>query len=161
VQTFEALKASDAAVVARFLQIRSVLHNRHLARIDRLVQERYVVEPTRRIHPTLMAHVRTGYVRPGEGELWPVVFLTPVDILLGLCVELSPERVSGLGTMINGPTRMRQRQWEEWWGWEKSLAALHPEFFEMALAQQEEVIVGWYSGCLEWLTGSGLLRQKP
>ncbi len=160
-QTSEALRVGDAAVVARYLHLRTVLHDRHLARVERLVEERYLVQPTRRVHPTLVAHVRTGFVRPGEGELWPVVFLTTVDLSLALAVELSAERVARLGTMINGPQRLRHRSWEDWWGWEKSAGALHPSFFEMPAVQQEEVIAAWYAEGLEWLAGSGLLRRKP
>src|SRR5690349_6577287 len=118
-QTSEALRASDAAVVARYLQLRTVLHDRHLARVERLVQERYLVQPSRHIHPTLVAHVRSGFARPGEGELWPVVFLTTVDVSIALCVDLTAERVASLGTMINGPQRLRHRGWENWWGWER------------------------------------------
>jgi hypothetical protein len=159
-QTSEALRASDAAVVARYLQLRSVIHDRHLARVERLIQERYLVQPSRRNHPTLVAHVRSGFVRPGEGELWPVVFLTTVDITFALCVDLSSERVASLGTMLNGPQRLRHRSWEDWWGWEKSLGAFEPGFFEMSAVGQEDVIAAWYAECLEWLAGSGLLRRK-
>src|ERR1700720_2787956 len=93
------LQPSDPAVVARYLQLRALLHDRHLARVERLILDRYVVQSTKRIHSTLPVHLRTGFVRPGEGELWPVVFMTTVDITLGLCVELSGDRVAGLGTM--------------------------------------------------------------
>src|SRR5438105_520523 len=120
-QTSEALRESDAAVVARYLQVRSVLNDRHLARVDRLIQERYLVQPSRRIPATLVAHVRGGFLRPGEGELWPVVFLTAVDVSVALCVQLSAERVAGLGTSLNGPQRLRHLHWEDWWGWEKPL----------------------------------------
>ena len=78
----ECLRVSDAAVVARFLQIRALVHDHPLERIERHVAQRYAVEPTRRIPPTLVSHVRAGFVRPGEGELWPVVFMTTVDISL-------------------------------------------------------------------------------
>jgi hypothetical protein len=159
-QTSEALRASDSAVVARYLQLRSAFHDRHLARVERLVQERYRVQPSRRVAPTLVAHVRSGFLRPGEGELWPVVFLTTVDISLALCVELSPERVAGLGTMLNGPQRLRHRHWEDWWGWERALGSLHPDFFDLPAAMQEDAIVGWYAECLEWLAGSGLLLRQ-
>jgi hypothetical protein len=156
----EALKASDAAVVARFLQVRAVFHDRHLARVERLIQERYLVQPSRRLHSTLIAHVRGGFVRPGEGELWPVVFLTVVDISLALCVELSEERVAGLGTMLNGPHRLRHRTWEDWWGWEKPLGTLHPDFFDWSVQQQEDAVVAWYQECLDWLANGGLLLHK-
>src|SRR5206468_444621 len=67
----DSIRASDAAVVARYLQLRTLLHDRHLARVERLILDRYVVQATKRVHPTLPVHVRTGFVRPGEGELWP------------------------------------------------------------------------------------------
>jgi hypothetical protein len=156
----EILKASDAVVVARFLQIRAVFHDRHLAHVERLIQERYLVQPTRRLHSTLVAHIRTGFVRPGEGDLWPVVFLTAVDISLALCVELSEERVANLGTMVNGPHRLRHRNWEDWWGWEKPLGALQADFFDLPVNLQEEAIVAWYQECLEWLASSGLLLHR-
>jgi hypothetical protein len=147
-------------VAARYLQLRSAFHDRHLARVERLILERYLVEPTKRIHPTLVAQVRSGFVRPGEGELWPVVFLSTVDITVALGVQLSPERVAGLGTTINGPQRLRHRNWEDWWGWERPLGGLHPQFFEMSAAQQEDVFVAWYAEGLEWLAGGGLMRRK-
>jgi hypothetical protein len=156
----DTLHASDAAVVARYLQLRSLLHDRHLARVERLVLERYQVEPTRRAHSTLVTHLRAGFERPGEGELWPVVFLTTVDISLALCVELSPERVAALGTTVNGPTRVRHRGWEDWWGWERPLGQVHPDFYRLTPEQQEEAIAAWYAEGLEWLAGNGLLRRK-
>jgi hypothetical protein len=157
----EALRPGDDAVVARYLQLRTAIHDRHLARVERVVLERYLVQPTKRIHPTLVAHVRTGFLRPGEGELWPVFFLTPVDISVGLCVELSPERVAELGTTLNGPQRLRRRNWQDWWGWERPIAALHPQFFELPAAQQEDVVAGWFDEALGWLAANGLLRRKP
>jgi hypothetical protein len=156
----DSVRASDAAVVARYLQLRTLLHDRHLARVDRLILDRYVVQATKRIHPTLPFHVRTGFVRPGEGELWPVVFMTTVDITLALCVELSGDRVAGLGTMINGPQRIRHRGWEDWWGWERPLGQLRPGFFDLDGQQQEDLFVAWYAEGLDWLAGSGLLRRK-
>jgi hypothetical protein len=159
-QTTEVLRVSDAAVVARYLQLRSVLHDRHLARVEKLVLERYDVEPVTRVPTTLIAHIRCGFVRPGEGEIWPVVFLTAVDICVALCVQISAERVAGLGTKLNGPKRMRYRHWEDWWGWEQSLGSLHPQFFELSATDQEEVIVSWYADGLEWLVHSGLMRRK-
>lgn len=160
-QTPEALRVSDAAVVARYLQVRSVLNDHILARVERLVTERYRVQPTRRIHTTLVCQVRTGFVRPGQGELWPVAFLTAVDISLALCVQISPERLAALGTMLNGPQRLRHRSWEDWWGWEKSLGEFHPQFFDLSAAQQEDAAVAWYTDGLEWLVGSGLLHRAP
>jgi hypothetical protein len=159
-QTSEALRVSDPAVVARYLQLRSTLHDRHLARVERLIEERYQVRPAPRRHASLVALVRAGFVRPGEGELWPVVFLTAVDVSVGLAVELSPERVANLGTVVNGPQRLRRRGWEDWWGWEQPLGELHPQFFDLTAPSQEDALVGWYSGCLEWLAANGLLRRK-
>jgi hypothetical protein len=158
-QTSEALRAADSAVVARYLQVRSIFHDRHLARVERIIQERFLVQPTRRIPATLVAQVRGGYVRPGEGELWPVVFQTPVDISLALCVQLSGERVAALGTTLNGPRRQRHRGWEDWWGWEQPLAALHPTFFDMTALQQEDLFAAWFDEGLEWLANAGLLRR--
>jgi hypothetical protein len=161
-ESAECLRVSDPAVVARYLLVRSVLHDRHLARVERLILERYDVAPTRRIHPTLVSDVRSGFVRPGEGEMWPVVLLTAVDVTVALYVEISPERVAGLGTMLNGPQRVRHRGWEDdWWGWESPLTGLHPQFFERTAAEQEEAVVTWFTTGLEWLVGSGLLRRRP
>jgi hypothetical protein len=156
----DSLRVSDPVVVARYLQVRSLMHDYHLARVERLILERYAVQSSRRIHSTLMSHVRAGFLRPGEGELWPVVFMTAVDIVLALCIDLSSERVAGLGTMINGPRRIRQRGWEDWWGWERPASALHPAFFDLSAAQQEDAVAAWYSEGLEWLAGSGLLLRK-
>src|SRR5947199_5947462 len=127
----DTLRAADAAAVARYLQVRGLLHDRHLARVERLVLERYHVQPTRRLHSSFAAHVRGGFVRPGEGELWPVAFTTTVEISVALCVELSAERVADLGTTLNGPHHVRHRHWEGWWGWEKPLAQLAPDFFDL------------------------------
>jgi hypothetical protein len=156
----DALRVSDAAVVARYLQVRSLLHDRHLALVERLVLDRYEVHPTRRMPATLSSCVRTGFLRPGEGELWPVVFLTTVDVSLGLCVELSPETVAGLGTTLNGPRKVRHRGWEDWWGWEKPIGQIRPGFFDLAADAQEEAIVAWYTEGLEWLAGAGLLQRR-
>jgi len=157
----DTLRLSDAAVVARFLQLRSLFHDRHLARVEQLILTRYLVQPTRRLMPTLVANIRTGFVRPGEGELWPVVFMTPVDISLGLCVDLSPDRVSSLGTMVKGPQRIRQRGWEGWWGWETTLPGLRPSFFDLDEAGQDAAVNSWFTENLEWLaTGGLLLRRK-
>ena len=156
----EQLQPSDAAVVARYLQLRTLLHDRHLARVERLIAERYDVKPVQRLHPTLTALLRGGFVPHGEGEIYPVVFLSPVDVTLALCVEISPERVASLGTQLNGPQRLRHRHWEDWWGWEQSLASLHPRLFELGPEQQEEVVVAWYSRGLEWLARNGLLPLK-
>jgi hypothetical protein len=159
-QSPDALRASDAAVVARYLQLRSLLHDRFLARVERLVLDRYLVHPTRRMPSTLVCNVRTGFLRPGEGELWPAVFLTTVDISLGLCFELPADRVANLGTMLNGPHRLRQRGWEDWWGWERSIGQVRPGFFDLDADLQEEAVVAWYAEGLEWLAGAGLLRKR-
>jgi hypothetical protein len=156
----DGFQVSDASVVARYLQLRGGVVDRLLARVDRLVQERYDVQPTRRIHPTLVAAVRGGFVREDGGELWPVVFLSAVDITPALCVQISPEQMAGLGTMLNGPSRLRHRNWEDWWGWEKPLATAHPPFFDLPAAEQEEALVAWYGEGLEWLANSGLLVRK-
>ena len=84
------LQPSDAAVVARYLQVRTLLHDRCLARVEALILERYDVQPTQRLPSTLTAQVRGGFVRPGEGEVWPVVFLTTVDVFVALCVADQP-----------------------------------------------------------------------
>jgi hypothetical protein len=159
-QTSEALQLSDPAVVGRYLQIRSVLHDRHLARVEQLIRERYEVQTTRRIHSTLVADVRTGFVRPGEGELWPVVFLTAVDIFAALCVQIDDERVAALGTRLNGPQPIRHRSWEDWWGWQTPLSGLHPYFFEVPVNEQEDAFAAWFSVGLEWLAHTGLLLRK-
>src|SRR5262249_39965735 len=52
-ESAECIRLSDPAVVARYLQLRSVLHDRHLARVDRLFPERYEVQPARRMPATL------------------------------------------------------------------------------------------------------------
>jgi hypothetical protein len=156
----EGLRPSDAAVVARYLQVRSQFHDGLLPRVEQLVQERYLVQPTNRLHATLVCALRTGFVRAGEGEVWPVVFLTPVDVTLALCVHISPERLASLGTMLKGPHRLRHRQWEDWWGWETNLEGVHPRFFELPAARQEDAMVAWYADCLDWLAQSGLLRKR-
>ena len=110
--------------VARYLQVRSQFHDRLLPRVESHIEARYRVQPIRRITATLVALVHGGFMRPVEGELWPVVFLTPVDISLALCVQIAPERLTGLGTVLNGPQRIRHRHWEDWWGWEISAAGV-------------------------------------
>jgi hypothetical protein len=89
-----------------------------------------------------------------------VVFLTPVDISLALAVQISPERVAGMGTMLRGPQRLRQRHWEDWWGWETNLAGVHPRFFEMGKSDQDEAMLAWYREGLEWLVTGGLMRKR-
>jgi hypothetical protein len=156
----DSLRAADAAAVARYLQVRGVLHDRHLARVERLILERYHVQATRRLHSSFAAHVRTGFVRPGEGELWPVAFTTTVDLSVALCVELSAERVADLGTTLDGPRRIRHRSWEDWWGWEKPLAQLGAGFFDLDANEQEEAVAAWYGERLEWLATGGLIRRR-
>src|SRR5947207_1949315 len=97
------LRVSDAAVVARYLQVRSHFHDRTLPRVESHIEAHYRVEPSRRLAATLGALVRGGYERPGEGDLWPVVFLTPVDVSLALCLRIAPERLTSMGTVLNGP----------------------------------------------------------
>jgi hypothetical protein len=156
----ECLRVSDPAVVTRYLQLRSVLHDRHLARVERLISERYDVRSTRRIHSTLLTDVRSGFESPPEGELWPVLFLTAVDISMALCVQIGEERMAQMGTTLKGPKRIRQRGWEGWWGWESPLAALHPQFFDLPPLEQEDAIAAWFLANLEWLVHAGLLRHK-
>lgn len=155
----DVLRLSDAAVVARYLQIRGVFHDQLLARLERLIPERYEVQLTRRIVPTLVAQVRSGFVRAGLGEVWPVVYLTAAEISVALCVQITPESLAGLGTLLNGPQRQRHRFWEDWWGWEKPLAEVHPQFFEQSAGQQQDVLQAWYLEGFEWLAHSGLLRR--
>jgi hypothetical protein len=155
----DSLRVSDTSVVARFLQVRSLIHD-HLGRVEQMIQDLYHVEPTRRVHPTLISHVRSGFIRPGEGELWPVFFLTTIDLSVALCLDLTADRVASLGTTINGPQRIRQRGWEDWWGWEKPLAGLHTDFYELPAERQQDAILAWYTTNLEWLAGSGLLQKK-
>jgi hypothetical protein len=155
----DGLRVSDAAVVTRYLQLRSHLHDRVLARVESHVEARYRVQPTRRLAATLVALVRGGFVRPVEGELWPVVFLTPVDVSLALCVQIAPARLTSMGTMLNGPQRMRHRHWEDWWGWEVPLAGVRPGFFDLSAAEQDDAMVAWYVDHLEWLAQSGLMHR--
>jgi len=156
----DVLRASDAAAVARYLQVRGLLHDRHLARVERLILERYQVQPTKRLHSSFAAHVRVGFVRPGEGELWPVAFTTTVELSLALCVELSPERVADLGTTLDGPQRIRHRSWEDWWGWERPLAHIAADFFDLDAAAQEDAVAAWFGERLEWLAKDGLIRRR-
>lgn len=158
--SFDGLRESDSAVAARYLHIRSYLHDRVLGRLETQVATRFVVQPVRRIQPTLVAMVRTGFERAGEGEMWPVFFLTAVDISVALCLQIGAERLTNLGTMVNGPQRLKHRHWEDWWGWESSLGDLRPALFELSAALQEETLVAWYNDKLDWLVNSGLLRRK-
>lgn len=157
--TGEELRVSDAAGVARYLQVRSHFHDRLLVRVESHIEAHYRVQPTRRVSATLVALVRGGYERPVEGELWPVVFLTPVDISLALCLRITPERLTSMGTVLNGPQRIRHRHWEDWWGWETSPAALRPDFFDLDGAAQGDAMVAWYVDHLEWLAQSGMMQR--
>jgi hypothetical protein len=156
----DTLRASDAGVVARFLEMRSLLHDRHLARVERHILDHYRVQPTRRLHSTLVALVRSGFMRPGEGELWPVVFMTTIDVSVALLIDLTAERLAALGTTINGPQRIRHRGWEDWWGWERPLSALAPAFFDLPAAGQEDALARWCADRLDWLAANGLLTRK-
>jgi hypothetical protein len=155
----DGLRVSDAAVVARYLQLRSHFHDRILARVESHIEAHYRV---RRAHPraaTLVALVRGGYERPAEGELWPVVFLTPVDVSLALCLRIAPERLTSMGTVLRGPQRIRHRHWEDWWGWETTLTGVSPSFFDLPAAEQDGATVAWYVERLEWLAQSGLMQR--
>src|SRR5260370_41364512 len=100
--TTDELRAGDPVVVARFLQIRTVL-DRHMARVERLVLDQYDGAPTRRLTAPLPTHLRSGFVRPGQGELWPGVFLAAVDLTPALVGGSSPERVADIRPPIHGP----------------------------------------------------------
>jgi hypothetical protein len=62
--------------------------------------------------------------------------------------------------MLEGPQRLRHRHWEDWWGWETTLAGVHPQFFALSADQQGEAMLAWYTEHLAWLARSGLLRRK-
>jgi hypothetical protein len=156
----DSFRLSDATVIARALQVRSLFYDRLLARLEQIVPQHYSVQLTTRIHATLPALVRTGFIRPVEGELWPVVFLTPVNITLVLAVQITKERVAGLGTMLKGPQRLKHRQWEDWWGWETPLPGVHAQFFELKATEQDDAMLAWYREGLEWLANSGLMRRR-
>jgi hypothetical protein len=157
----EQIHESDPAVVARFLQLRSYFHDTLLMLVDHLLRSRYELEPTRRIPATMTTLLRNGYHRPGEGEIWPVIFLGAVDITLGLFIQLEGERLAGLGTVINGPRPIRHRHWEDMWGWETSLGAVHSRLFTLPPAEQEAALLGWYNMGMEWLARNGLMKRKP
>jgi hypothetical protein len=156
----EGFRVSDAAVVARYLQLRSLINDRILARIEQRAMERYQLMTTRRLTATLTAHVRCGFVRPDGGEIWPVVFLSAVDITPALCAQLTPDWLANLGTTINGPQRIRHRHWEEWWGWERRLGEIHSTFFELPPDQQEDALGAFYRDGFEWLAQHGLVMRK-
>jgi len=140
--------------------VRSHFHDRLLARVESFIEGRYRVQPTRRITATLVALVRGGFERPSEGELWPVIFLTPVDVSLALCLRITSERLTSMGTVVGGPQRIRHRHWEDWWGWETPLAAVKPNLFELSAAEQDDAMVAWYGEHLEWLAQSGLMQRR-
>lgn len=156
----DGLRASDVALVARYLQVRSYFHDRVLGRVETLVEERYQVQTTKRITATLVALVRSGFVRSVEGEVWPVVFLTPVDVSLAVCAQIRADRLASLGTTIGGPQRNRHRHWEDWWGWEIKLADVRPSFFSLPAAEQDEALIGWYLERFEWLAQNRLLQRQ-
>jgi hypothetical protein len=156
----EGLRVSDPAVVARYLQLRRHFHDRVLAQVEAHIEARYRVQPTTRVPASVILLVRHGFVRPGEGEVWPAVFLTAVDVSLGLCIQIAPERLAGLGTMVNGPQRLRRRHWEDWYGWEVPVGDVRPHFFELSAAEQEEAMFAWYVEHLEWLAHSGLMQRQ-
>lgn len=155
-----AIRLSDPATVMRYLQLRSHLHDRVLARVEQQVLQRYDVQPTGRIPATLIALVRKGFVRAAEGEVWPAVFLTPVDITLAMCVQITNERLTSLGTVIDGPQRIKHRHWEDWWGWEVALERVHVRFFDVTPAEQEAAMLSWFTDRFEWLAHNGLLRRR-
>jgi hypothetical protein len=156
----DGLREIDDSVVTRYLQIRSFFHERVLGRIGERILEQFAVTPTRRIGATVVALLRNGFVRLDEGELWPVVFLTPVHIAPALCVQISGERLAELGTMLNGPQRIRERHWEDWVGWETPLASLAPTFHNLSHEEQEATILGWYQNHLDWLVNADLLQRR-
>jgi hypothetical protein len=155
----DGLRVSDAAVVARYLRLRSQFHDRLLTRLEDHIESHYRVRATRRVSASLVALTRVGFERLVEGELWPVVFLTPVDVSLALCLQITAERLTSMGTVVGGPQRIRHRHWEDWWGWETPLAALRPNFFDLSAAEQEDVMFAWYVEHLEWLAQSGLMQR--
>jgi hypothetical protein len=156
----EGFRITDPVVVARYLQLRSHFHDNLLMRVENLILDRFQVSPSRRIPATLVGLVRLGFTRPGEGELWPVVFLTAVDISLALCVQISTERLGSLGTRVNGPQRIRRRSWEGWWGWENPLPEIRPGFFDLSCQDQDDLMVAWYTEHLEWLAQCSLMRKR-
>jgi len=156
----EQLRLTDAAVVARYLQLRGHLQDCLLALVEERLLARYDVQPARRLPATLSALVRNGFQRRQEGEIWPVVFLTPVNITLALCIQLSAARLAALGTVVNGPRPIRHHHWEDWWGWEATPVEIHPRLFHLTGPEQDELIVGWYDKNLEWLARNGLMARK-
>lgn len=156
----DGLRESDPAVVVRYLQLRSFVNDKLLARLEKVIEDTYQVVPSRRLVSTLTAHVRSGFVRPDGGEVWPVVFLTAVDITVALCAQLSPEWLGSLGTTLNGPQRLKHRMWEDWWGWERTLAAVHAQFFDLPPDHQEDALINFYRKGFEWLVHNRLVARK-
>lgn len=154
------LQLADPAVVARYLQLRSYFLDTLLAEVEERIQMRFEVAPTRRLPATLVALVRNGFDRPGEGQLWPVVFLTPVNISLALCIQLTGERLADLGTVVNGPRPIRHRHWEDWWGWEATLPEIHPRLFQLYGPEQADLILAWFDKNLDWVARNGLMKRK-
>ena len=151
---------SDPAVVSRYLKLRSHINDHILAKIEQVGLERFHLAPSRRLASTLTAHVRGGFLRVDGGEIWPIVFLSAVDISAALCTQLKPDWLAGLGTTLNGPQRLKHRLWEDWWGWEKGLSSINPRFYESTPAEQEETLVNYYRDGLEWLAQHGLVTRK-
>src|SRR5262245_18445230 len=156
----DGLREIDDSVVTRYLQIRSFFHERMLGRIGERILMKFAVTPTRRLGATVVAFLRNGFVRLDEGELWPVVLLTPITIAPALCVQISGECLAELGTMLNGPQRIRERHWEEWVGWETPLASLAPAFYDLSHEEQEATILPWYQTDLDWLVNVDLLQRR-
>jgi hypothetical protein len=156
----EELRLTDAAVIARYLQLRCHLQDHILVPVEERIESRYDVQPTRRQSATLTVLLHNGFLRPDEGEIWPVVFLTPVNITLALCIQLTAEKLAALGTVVNGPRPIRQRHWEDWWGWEATPAEIHPRLFQLMGPEQEELILTWYEKNLDWLARNGLMARK-
>jgi hypothetical protein len=154
------LRESDPAVVARYLHLRTYFHDQLLDKVDKLLTSRYELQPTRRIPSSLSTLVRAGYFRPGEGEIWPIVFVNAVDITLALFIQLSNERLAELGTVMNGPRPVRHLHWEEMWGWEVTLSTVHPRLFDLEALAQAEALLNWYTGCTEWLARNSLMKRK-
>jgi hypothetical protein len=157
--TAEALHPSDAAVVSRFFQVRGIFHDGVLARLEKLVPQRYQVQTTHRLASTFSAQVRVGFVRPGADEIWPVIFMTAIDISVALAVQITSEQLASMGTLLNGPQRLRHRHWDDWLGWEKYLHEIAPRFFEQTAEQQQGLLTAWCLEGFEWLAKSGLLHR--
>jgi hypothetical protein len=156
----DCLRESDAAVVAHYLQVRAHFLERVLARVEEHILGRFIVRPTQRLHASVSCLLRNGFARPGDGELWPVVFLTAVDIQLALCVQISSERLTKMGTMLHGPRRLRHRHWEDWFGWETTPGGTHAQFFQLPAEEQDRAMLAWYDAHLDWLANAALLLRR-